>query len=277
MEMSLKPNILDDISKEHWIAAPPSRQKYFSPTGTGTEEMMLEDESGRLRIMGSSLTSHAFVTGCVIAALGTEQADGSFEVIETMFADFPRQPERWERDEEKLALQGKKVKQKRERAGKVALVSGLEISGDAETDMALVLLQEYLEGEAADEEIQEASGRITRLIIAGGSLAHSSPIPSREEVAAAKKGQKKHYGYDSSAYDAAPSERLDAFLSELLPTMPVTLMPGASDPASVAIPQQSLHPALFPTVRQYAKIAAQAGEPLALDSVTNPWEGDVDG
>src|SRR4051812_46122399 len=82
MEMGLKPNILDDISKEvlpshisplsincilttnaqHWIAAPPPRETYVSPSGVN--EMMLEDESGRLRVTGDAL-SDSYVTGCV--------------------------------------------------------------------------------------------------------------------------------------------------------------------------------------------------------------------
>ena len=38
--------------------------------------MMLEDESGRLRVTGEPLRQH-FVTGCILAALGTEEADGT--------------------------------------------------------------------------------------------------------------------------------------------------------------------------------------------------------
>jgi DNA polymerase delta subunit 2 len=40
MEMALKPNVLDDISKEHWIAAPPPRETYVSGA---QDEMMLEE------------------------------------------------------------------------------------------------------------------------------------------------------------------------------------------------------------------------------------------
>ena len=53
MELPLKPNILDDIGKEHWIAAPPPRVKFLSPGGG--DQTMLEDESGRLRLVGAGL------------------------------------------------------------------------------------------------------------------------------------------------------------------------------------------------------------------------------
>jgi DNA polymerase delta subunit 2 len=240
--------------------------------------MMLEDESGRLRITGESLNAH-YVTGCVLAALGTEQADGSFQVIATQYADLPRQPQRWERDDAALAV-AKQAKPKREKAGKMAIVSGLEMTGAQDDNVGLDLLVEYLTCEAQGPLDQRQAGKITRLLIAGDSLSHSSPILSREDFAikkAASKG-KVSYGYDSSTYNASPSESLDTFLSEVLPTLPITLLPGASDPANVALPQQPLHPALFPQSRAYAAPIATSNETReGLDSVTNPWEGDVDG
>ncbi|KAF2133992.1 hypothetical protein P153DRAFT_330716 [Dothidotthia symphoricarpi CBS 119687] len=269
MEMALKPNVLDDISKEHWIVAPPPRETYVSTSGQ--DEMMLEDESGRLRVTGESLSSH-YVTGCVLAALGTEQADGSFQVIATQYADLPRQPARWERDDAE-----QKTKPARQRAGKIAIVSGLEITGTDDDDLALDLLVEYLTGEATGPPSQTSSSQITRLIIAGDSLSHSSPILSREAYAA-KKG-KKHYGYDASSYNASPAARLDTLLSTLLPTLPITLLPGASDPANVALPQQPLHPALFPTARLYtsAPNSSTPSSPPTLHTATNPWSADIDG
>ncbi|KAH7132069.1 DNA polymerase alpha/epsilon subunit B-domain-containing protein [Dendryphion nanum] len=274
MEMSLKPNILDDISKEHWIAAPPARETYRSEGGT--HEMMLEDESGRLRIIGDSMTDD-YVTGCILAALGTEQSDGTFQVIATQYADLPRQPQRWEREDSQLAL-AKKPKAKRQKSGKLAILSGLDITGTQDDDLALDLLMEYLTGEAGGPPAQNSSSEITRLIIAGDSLSQSSPIPSREEYAVRKANKKQHYGYDASAYNSSPAERLDTFLSEILPALPITLIPGPSDPANVALPQQPLHPALFPLARQYAKAPVESNETLeGLDSVTNPWEGDIEG
>ncbi|KAL6706919.1 DNA polymerase delta small subunit Cdc1 [Coniothyrium glycines] len=273
MEMALKPNVLDDISKEHWIAAPPPRATYVS--SNGQDEMMLEDESGRLRVTGESLNSH-YVTGCVLAALGTEQADGTFQVIATQYADLPRQPQRWEREDATLS-RAKKPKPRRERSGKLAIVSGLEITGVDDDELSLDILLEYLTGEAAGPADQTSSSTITRLIIAGDSLSHAAPILSREDFAV-KKSKSKHYGYDASAYNASPAERLDLFLSSLLPTLPITLLPGASDPANVALPQQPLHPALFPLSRLYAEPPAKTNETLhGLDTVTNPWQGDIEG
>ncbi|KAF2657334.1 DNA polymeras-like protein subunit delta-2 [Lophiostoma macrostomum CBS 122681] len=273
MEMGLKPNVLDDIAKEHWIAAPPARETYMS--GTAKDEMMLEDESGRLRVTGESLNQH-YVTGCVLAALGTEQADGTFQVIATQHADLPRQPQRYERDDSSLAV-AQKPRLKREKAGKLAIVSGLGITGRDDQEIWLDLLSEYLTGEATGNPDQTNAAQISRLIIAGDSMLQSGPILSREEFLAKKSG-KKHYGYDAGDYNALPTDRFDTFLTDLLPAIPITLLPGAADPANVALPQQPLHPALFPHSRAYANPPAESTETIeGLDSVTNPWEGDIDG
>ncbi|KAH8633868.1 DNA polymerase subunit delta-2 [Alternaria alternata] len=257
----------------HWIADPPQRDTYVS--STGADEMMLEDESGRLRVTGEPLRQH-FVTGCILAALGTEEADGTFMVIATQCADLPRQPPRWERDDVVLSKEKKKAA-KRERAGKLAIVSGLELTGADDDEVSLDLLVEYLTGEAADPATQAESSKITRLVIAGGSLAKGSPILSREDFAA-KKSAARHYGYDASSYNAAPTTRLDEFLCEILPSLPITMLPGASDPSNVALPQQPLHPALFPKTRLYAEPPIETNTTLnGFDAVTNPWLGDIDG
>ncbi|RMZ74073.1 dna polymerase delta subunit 2 [Pyrenophora seminiperda CCB06] len=273
MELAGKPNVLDDIEKDNWIADPPQRHTYVS--ASGGDAMMLEDESGRLRIADKPLYRR-FVTGCIVAALGIEQDDGTFSIIATQYADLPRQPPRWERDDIALSKQKQKVP-RRERAGKLAIVSGLELTGADDDAVALDLLVEYLTGEAADPTTQAQASQITRLVIAGGSLAHASPILSREDFAA-KKAAARHYGYDASSYDSAPAERLDDFLCDMLPTIPITLLPGTNDPSNVALPQQPLHPALFPKTRLYAESPIESNESLnGFDAVTNPWTGDING
>ena len=49
---------------------------------------MLEDESGRIKLVGQKLTSTHLVTGVIIAALGMETPGGEFEVIDTCFAEL---------------------------------------------------------------------------------------------------------------------------------------------------------------------------------------------
>lgn len=79
MDMPLKPNVLEDLAREvrrvprptrshadsswaqNFIAAPPPRRKFCSES----DEVMLEDESGRVRLVGDRMTQGGgvFVTG----------------------------------------------------------------------------------------------------------------------------------------------------------------------------------------------------------------------
>ncbi len=266
MEMPLKPNVLDDIGKEHWIAAPPPRVKYVEDEGK--EQMMLEDESGRLRLTGGVLGQVLLVTGAIIAVVGTENKDGDFEVIDVRVPDLPRQPQRWERDDGDAALNPKAPTPTRPQGGKVAIVSGLSISGDAGDTLTLDLLMEYLLGESTGPEDQASTAQISHLIIAGNSLSNASPIPSRSALLAASaknRGHAKKYGYDSSAYNAAPTDRLDTFLANLLPSIPITLLPGEHDPTSTSLPQPPIHAAMFPHSRAYMPPPNQPPTP------TNTW------
>ena len=280
MDMPLKPNILEDISKEHWIAGPPPRQSYYS--NELETQAMLEDESGRLHLTGAMLKNNLLVTGVIVAALGTENANGDFEVLDMQIPNLPRQPQRWERDEAKSAEAGKmEVDRKGSDGKKIAFVSGLDISGIEADNLRLSLLSEYLVGEAMGSNDQDSVTKICRLVIAGNSIASDviiDPAPAATETT--KKAASKKYGYDAAAYNAIPTTLLDHFLAELLPSLPITLMPGEHDPANVSLPQQGVHNAMFPHARAYA--SPQLGDPTLhepgwFDSVTNPWEGDIEG
>lgn len=233
---------------------------------------MLEDESGRLRLTGNLLRSTQLATGAIIAVLGTENANGDFETIDIRVPDLPPQPRRWERDGN--------TDKKESRKGKIAFVSGLGITGTSSDTLALELLTDYLLGYTGSD-----ASSITRLIIAGNSLgasvtAEAAATGTEQGAAAKKKIAPRKYGYDASAYNASPITTLDNFLAEILPSIPVTLMPGESDPANFALPQQGIHRAMFPRARAYCApppSGEEAPEPGWFDSVTNPWEGDVDG
>jgi DNA polymerase delta subunit 2 len=242
---------------------------------------MLEDESGRLRLIGAPLKTTMLVTGCIVAVMGTENANGDFEIIDLKVPDLPRQPQRWERSEStallKNGLSGKKRKSeghKGNEGSKVAIVSGLGISGDETSSLTIDLLMEYLLGEAGGHAEQQDLCKVSRLIIAGNALASASPLHAEDDLTDGKVSRK--YGYDASTYNPAPTAHLDHFLAALLPSMPITLIPGETDPANMSLPQQPIHPAMLPHCRAYAALPG-ASEPGWFDSVTNPWEGDVDG
>jgi DNA polymerase delta subunit 2 len=242
---------------------------------------MMEDESGRLRLTGNFLRTTQLATGAIVAALGTENANGDFEVVDIKLPDLAPQPQRWEGSSQN-GIDNEK------QSGKIAFVSGLGITGTSSDTLALELLTDYLLGYTGFSGHDSngphiSSSRITRLIIAGNSLGASvttDAAAGSDKNAAAKKAAPKKYGYDASAYNASPITQLDNFLAEILPSIPVTLMPGDKDPANFSLPQQGIHRAMFPQARAYSAPPARGEDkPEAgwFDSVTNPWEGDVEG
>lgn len=239
---------------------------------------MLEDESGRVRLTGSALISSVLVTGCIIAVLGTENANGEIEVIDIKYPDLARQPQRWERDDIARSKMSKPKPTDRSssKGNKVAIISDLGFTGtESQSLLSLQLLTDFILGYSDDAD--SGSSGISRLIIAGNSLG-----PTVTDAVATDGGKKveKKYGYDASAYNSAPTTHLDDFLAELLPSIPVTLMPGENDPANVSLPQQAIHPVMFPQARTYCanRVGVEApSEPNWFDTVTNPWEGDLEG
>jgi DNA polymerase delta subunit 2 len=241
---------------------------------------MLEDESGRLRLTGNFLQSTQLATGAIIAALGTENANGDFEVIDIKLPDLAPQLQRWNGNAPETGVE--------KEHGKIAFVSGLGITGTSSDTLALDLLTDYLLGYTGfsghgDNSPSLGSSKISRLVIAGNSLGASvigDVASANSGEAAAKNAQPKKYGYDASAYNASPITQLDNFLAEILPSIPVTLMPGEKDPANFSLPQQGIHRTMFPQARAYSAPPVRGDEkPEAgwFDSVTNPWDGDVEG
>ncbi|TDZ19659.1 DNA polymerase delta small subunit [Colletotrichum orbiculare MAFF 240422] len=277
MDMPLKPNILEDVSKDRWISAPISTDRYYSEDDK--DQIMIEDDSGRIRLVGDILKSIHLVTGCIIGVMGTENASGEFEVMDVKFPDIAPQPERWALSappSEDHSMSGASS------SSKIAIVSGLSFSGtDASYALELSLLLEFLLGEALSSGAQSELTHISRLIIAGNSIESSTStnnpaLKTAPDNNVNGKKMAKKYGYDASAYNPLPSQLFDDFLGDLLPSVPVTLMPGVQDPANASYPQQPIHAAMFPQSRPYAA-APDAKEPGWFDATTNPWEGEVEG
>jgi len=99
---------------------------------------MLEDESGRLKLVGGTIETDMLVTGCVIAVMGTENHEGNFQVVEVLYPDLPPQTPK------------PKASSKDDSATRyVALASGLAISGNVHESLETHLMGEFLTGELA--------------------------------------------------------------------------------------------------------------------------------
>ncbi|KAI0818851.1 DNA polymerase alpha/epsilon subunit B-domain-containing protein [Irpex lacteus] len=241
MDMPLKPNVLDDIARDHSIPAPPPRQKYFSEE----DDTMLEDESGRVRLVGERLKSTRLVTGIIIGALGIETNAGDFEVVDICFpgmAPHPSGPSK------SLSIQhgngdvSMDIDSSHPAEDEwVALVSGLDVGAPSYADGQLQLLVEYLTGEAGGLEEQLGASRISRLIIAGNSLA--TVMTQAEETQTDRKSRR--YGQETSTFSPHPIRNLSAYLTDIARSMPIHLLPGPTDPTGTLLPQQPLPRAMF--------------------------------
>src|SRR5437667_10092289 len=132
---------------------------------------MLEDESGRLRLIGTTINDELLVTGCIVAVMGTEDANGDFKVIDIKLPDLAPQPARWSLSKPIKSEPSKST-------GKIAIVSGLNISGEYGSHLTLSLLAEFLLGESLTPNQQHLSSCITRLIIAGDSIDTKTHVES---------------------------------------------------------------------------------------------------
>ncbi|CAD6578096.1 MAG: hypothetical protein TREMPRED_002110 [Tremellales sp. Tagirdzhanova-0007] len=250
LDMRLKPNVLEDMARDHWIAPPAPRAKFFS----AQDAVHLEDESGRVRLVGDVVRRErdreggGLVTGVIMAALGMETTSGDFEVIDLCFAGLPdllrsdagpsnttngsakgkaKARETTEHDE-------KPMNNSVSRKTWVALVSGLSVGAqEAPTDLKAELLVEWLMGESGGPD-QLDGARIARLILAGNSL--TMPVRGEDD-----KKPKRFNSSSKPLYPSHPTKSLSNLLIDLLSSaLPIFLIPGPSDPAGATLPQQPL-------------------------------------
>lgn len=250
-EMPLKDNVLNDLAKEHGIAPPLPRIKFHSDD----DQVFLEDESGRIVVVGEFLKGLNLVTGIVVAFLGMEKASGDFEAMDICYPGAAPYAN---------AANGEAKSMEVDTSDEwIAFVSGLNVGPpSAPSDLRINLLVEYLLGETGDEGDQRHASRISRLVIAGDSFAPISyddpdtavdakmTVPGEIAPVTTKRAAKK-YRYESGSFSAHPTQSLSGHLTELSRSMVVHLVPGASDPSGITLPQQPLPRAMFGEAKNY--------------------------
>ncbi|AAS50234.1 AAL132Cp [Eremothecium gossypii ATCC 10895] len=147
-EMKYKPNVLEEVVNDTYGTKAPVKS-YTDPEGT--DEIMLEDESGRVLLVGDIITSTPFVTGTVVGVLGMEAEAGTFQVVDICYPQaIPQAP--------LVRAPGKSV----------ALISGIcAASNDPKLSLKLRLLQDLLSGDIGDTG---SIASVARLIICGDSV-----------------------------------------------------------------------------------------------------------
>jgi DNA polymerase delta subunit 2 len=259
-DMRLKPSILDEYGKDLTLGATVDAKKFVADD----DALVLEDEGARVKLVGAAADPKQFVTGVVMACRGKVVQDGEFEVSETCFpAPAPQKPfPVAEKDEAPASASSPPPGEY------VALVSGLRVGDPRASDpKVLELLLDYLTGNLGSSVDQRAAASVARVIIAGGALAEPEDRASLSRVGGA--GQTA--GQIQSAANARAQLRgLDVFLTQLAASVPVDVMPGEGDPTNQALPQQPLHPCLFPEAARFAASGSFA-------AATNPHDFSVGG
>ncbi|MBW0460358.1 hypothetical protein O181_000073 [Austropuccinia psidii MF-1] len=248
-EMKLKPNVLDDLAREHHIGPVIGLRKWVTEN---EDSVMLEDESGRVRLVGLDRQRWCLVTGITVGVLGRETSKGDFEVLDVVYAGPPPQH---------------KPQTPPANQGLVAIVSGLDLDGNksARATARCDALIEWLSGEVGGKEERMIAKSVGRLIIAGNLIW----IPSSHDNRPNNDEKKpRRYGYDPSTYTGVPTDHADEVLSQL--DLPVDLMPGPHDPTIQALPQQPLHKCLLP-------LANDSKGERNLVNGPNPWWAEIGG
>ncbi|KDP24624.1 hypothetical protein JCGZ_25540 [Jatropha curcas] len=219
--MKLKPCILDEYSKERSAVPLVKPHNFMHPD----DYLVLEDESGRVKLGGDMLSPSAYVTGVVVALHGKETSAGDFLVLDVLEAGLAPQIE--------LPLQPREDKY-------VVFVSGLSLGSIRSNPLQFQLLVDHITGHLGDEQEQGIAAEIVHVVVAGNSV--EIPVGLLNGQNLAPKDQSRL---------SEPVKELDIFLSQIAAGVPLDIMPGPNDPANFSLPQQSLHRCLFPGSATY--------------------------
>ena len=249
-EMKLKPCILDEYTKEVGLGSEVGSGKFVSDD----DSVVLEDEGARVKLRGRAVLVPHLVTGVVMACKGRVVQGGEFEADEVCFPAAA--PQRSVVPSSSGNTAG--AQQGGEEPPKyVALMSGLGVGDPAAcSPIKLELMLDYVTGNLGGTREQANAASIVRLVIAGGALPEvdvpATSLDPKQQAAVAR-----------------PLRELDVLLTQLAASVPVDLMPGEGDPTNQALPQQPLHPCMFPEAARYA--------PGTFTACTNPHDFSVGG
>ncbi|EFJ48321.1 hypothetical protein VOLCADRAFT_81183 [Volvox carteri f. nagariensis] len=277
--MKLKPSILDEYSKDRGLKAALGAANFCS----GDDSLVLEDEGARMVLRdvagpgpaGGSTTSgggseplnvQEIVTGLVLAVRGVHEPGGDFIVNAVCFPGMAPNPHPLPAPVPHRAAAATAAVVAAGAPGDkyVALASGFCL-GSSKADMLKTQLAlDFLTGNLGSPVEQQLSAQIVRLVVAGGCIGQLEALAGG---GGGGSGSSNPYNRQAQGVALQPVRDLDLLLAELSAGMSVDVMPGAEDPANVALPQQPMHRCLFPA----------AGMQGSFVRATNPHEFESDG
>lgn len=189
----------------------------------------------------------------------------------------------------------------------LVLLSGLDVGGSqthlafddsgnadlgyAQAELRLSLLAEWIAGEIGDESIRAKASQIAGVVVAGNLMAmqkadgtlinapdggapstggEGSTSGSKGSTTTASKLSKYATAQANASLGPSPPSALLSHLLQLSASLPLVLMPGSSDPASAAMPQQPVHRAVLRGAEKWA------GSVDANDAADSKVKKDVD-
>uniref|UniRef100_A0A9I9EAC7 DNA polymerase delta small subunit n=1 Tax=Cucumis melo TaxID=3656 RepID=A0A9I9EAC7_CUCME len=182
--MKLKPTILDEYSKERSAIPLVKPHNFMHPD----DHLVLEDESGRVKLSGDVLLPSVYVTGIVLALHGKETSVGDFLVLDILEADLPPQIERplisncepkllycalgegLEMDDGYHLINSTKIQMHAGEDKYVIFVSGLSIGSSISNPLQFQLLVDHITGHLGDEKEQGIAAQIVHVVICGNSV-----------------------------------------------------------------------------------------------------------
>ncbi|XP_038702275.1 DNA polymerase delta small subunit-like [Tripterygium wilfordii] len=219
--MKLKPCILDEYSKERSGTPLVKHHNFMHPD----DHLILEDESGRVKLGGTMLSPSAYVTGIVVALHGKDSGAGDFTVQDVLEAGLPPQIE--------FPLKSKEDKF-------VVLFSGLSVGSSRSDPLEFQLLVDHITGHLGDEKEQGTAAQIVHAVIAGSSLEIPGGLINGQNLT--PKDQSRM---------SEPIKELDILLAQIAVGVPLDIMPGPKDPANFSLPQQPFNRYIFPGAAAY--------------------------
>ncbi|KAI9463390.1 DNA polymerase alpha/epsilon subunit B-domain-containing protein [Russula earlei] len=271
MDMPLKPNVLEDVGRDHTIPAPPPREKIHSQE----DRVMLEDESGRIRLIGKILEDTPLVTGVIVGVLGAETSSGDFEAIDLCFPGMaPQDDDGMDIDD----FPGTSTdSDSGARDGYIAFVSGLDVGSSPRSEAQTQVLVEYLSGACGGLDDQRFASQISRLVVLGNSLAPLGPTGGAVEEGKEKEDRKsRRHGDDNTSFSPHPIRNLSAHLHDLSQSVAIHVLPGESDPSGSILPQQALPRAMFGHASSFASFSCETNPTyIRLAAGTHGSDGQI--
>ncbi|XP_011004837.1 PREDICTED: DNA polymerase delta small subunit-like isoform X2 [Populus euphratica] len=233
--MKLKPCVLDEYSKERSAVPLVKPHNFMHPD----DHLVLEDESGRVKLGGTVLSPSKYVTGGVVALHGKETTAGDFLVLDVFEAGLaPQMKPQLKSSEDKY----------------VVFVSGVSVGSSKSNPLQFQLLVDHITGHLGDD--QGIAAEIVHVVFAGNSVEIPSGLLNGQNLASKDQSRLSE-----------PVQELDILLTQIAAGVSVDIMPGSNDPANFALPQQPLNRCLFPGSRAYN----------TFNSCTNPHCFELDG